>query len=172
MLFNVGNNMKQQIILVRGLPGSGKTTFAKEHVNMYPEFRHVEADMWFDTKDGYKFNTYELTSAHTWCVTQTEGVIRLGFNAIVSNTFTVAAECAPYYVIADKHDCVLTIVECAGEFGNIHGTPEVILDTMKMRWVPNEKIESTFYDKDLSPFANNPYDAYQFFSMYERVCHV
>ena len=162
--------MKQQIILVRGLPGSGKTTFALKHLEENPDCMHVEADMWFETSEGYRFSPHMLTSAHTWCVTDTERHVRLEKNVIVSNTFSIAAECAPYYVIADKYDCVLTIIECAGKFGSIHGIPEVNLEMMSLRWVNNDVIKNTFLNKDLSAFHRNPYEAYQFFLTYGRVC--
>lgn len=162
--------MNQQIILARGIPGSGKTTFAKKLVTDEDGMVHVEADMWFETTEGYKFDPYRLTSAHTWCVTHTEGEIRRGMDVVVSNTFTLAAECAPYFVLAEKYGCILTIIECAGDFKSVHGIPEDKLEIMKARWISKDDILKTFRDKDLSWFYNNPYDAYQFFSTYGKVC--
>lgn len=37
---------KHNLILVRGLPGSGKSTFAKMLAGLIPNSHHVEADMW------------------------------------------------------------------------------------------------------------------------------
>ena len=163
--------MKQQIILVRGLPGSGKTTYAKEYVRKNTDFAHVESDMWFETKDGYKFSMGELTSAHTWCVTQTETAARSGANVIVSNTFTMAAECAPYFVIADKYDLNMGIVDCCESYGSIHNVPDLTIEIMRDRRMVTEDVKNMFKGKDLSIFFNNPYEAYQFFSTYERVVY-
>jgi len=43
-------------ILLRGIPGSGKTTLAHSILNKYPVFVHLEADMYFITNDmKYKY---------------------------------------------------------------------------------------------------------------------
>jgi len=43
------------LVIIRGLPGSGKSTFAKKFVEK--GFKHYEADMWMVDKDGnYSFD--------------------------------------------------------------------------------------------------------------------
>ncbi len=46
---------KTNLILIRGLPGSGKTTFAKELASTFG-VKHYEADMFFEVDGVYKFN--------------------------------------------------------------------------------------------------------------------
>lgn len=162
--------MTKEIILVRGLPGAGKTTYARQIRSEMPEATmHVEADMWFETSTGYEFERTNLTIAHQWCVAQTENAVRKNVIPVVANTFTLRSECAPYYTIADKYDIPVKLVTVTGEFDNIHGTPEEIIAMMKERFVPDSDVQETFKHTDLSLFYGNPYEAYNFFHRYEKV---
>jgi adenylate kinase family enzyme len=76
------NDMKN-LILLRGLPGSGKSTFAKQICN-----QHIEADMFFIQDGEYKFDASKLKEAHAWCKDKTEAWMQKGYNVCVSNTFT------------------------------------------------------------------------------------
>jgi len=51
-----------KIILIRGLPGSGKTTAAKEF-----DCFHLEADMFFVRDNIYSFNKEHIKEAHEFC---------------------------------------------------------------------------------------------------------
>ncbi len=160
----------REIILIRGLPGSGKTTYSRQiRLEMPEATMHVEADNWFETGDGYEFERTNLSIAHQWCVAHTENAVRKNVIPVVSNTFTLRSECAPYYVIAEKYDIPIRLITMRGEFENIHGTPGEIIDAMKERFVSDEKIKETFKHVDLSLFYGNPYDAYNFFHKYEKV---
>jgi adenylate kinase family enzyme len=55
--------MKQQLIIVRGIPGSGKSTFASSL-----GIPHYEADQYFIGADGvYRFDFSKLGEAHRQC---------------------------------------------------------------------------------------------------------
>ena len=58
-----GNNMKN-LYIVRGLPGSGKSTFAKSIAKPYQVF---EADQYFMKNGKYKFDPTKLKEAHNDC---------------------------------------------------------------------------------------------------------
>jgi len=161
--------MKQKLILVRGLPGSGKTTFAKKYVNEHENFSLMESDMFFSNGIEYKFDKAGLASAHAWCALQTYCLINRGANVIVCNTFTLPSECAPYYVIADKLDIDLELKTMTGTYQNIHEVPEEIIELMRIRFVPDSIVASTFKKFDLFHFWSNPYEAYPFFSIFEKL---
>ncbi len=64
------------LILIRGLPGSGKSTFAREYFSNEAAFRkmpiqkyiHLEADMYYTDHEGnYNFTRENLRNAHHWC---------------------------------------------------------------------------------------------------------
>ena len=153
------------ITLIRGLPGSGKSTLAKQMMDdAVAETIHVESDEWFVTKYGYKFDFRDLSTAHEWCVSHTEGAIRKGIDVIVSNTFTVEAECVPYYVIASKYKVDFNLITLTEDFGSIHDVPDDIYNAMKKWFVSDEDVFSYFEGIDISDFLNKPYASYKHYS--------
>lgn len=119
------------LILLRGLPGSGKSTFAKTLGGI-----HIETDHYF-MKDGeYKFDASKLKQAHEHCRTSTEGWMMEGYNIVVSNTFTQEWEMDAYYELAKKYGYRVysIIVENRHNGVNEHGVPADKLEQMKNRF--------------------------------------
>ncbi len=120
-----------KLILVRGLPGSGKSTFARELSGA--GYKHVEADMFhIDPVTGkYDFIPQHVRAAHEWCQAVTRMTLADGVNVVVSNTFTQLWEMEPYFRMGAER---VTIVECTGHYGNVHGVPADKVDQMRARW--------------------------------------
>jgi predicted kinase len=123
--------MDKHIILVRGIPGSGKSTFAKLICN-----QHVEADMFFELDGEYKFDPSKLKQAHEWCKNKAEGWMKNGYNVAVSNTFSQDWEMQPYFELAEKYGYMVhsLIKENRHEGKNVHNVPEEKLEQMKNRF--------------------------------------
>lgn len=121
-------NVKPDLILVRGLPGSGKSTLAKKLTG----YHHVESDMFWGPS--YNFDKDRLRDAHKWCLDVTRNILATGYNAVVSNTFTTESELEPYFLLAKELGINLTVVSCHGKYGSIHGVPDDVLDTMRKRF--------------------------------------
>ena len=125
-----------KLILVRGIPGSGKSTYARSLLEKNSEYVHFEADMWFERNGKYEFDAKKLGQAHEWCRTQTEDALRAGKTVIVSNTFTTIKELVPYFKIS--HDVLGTppaVHTCEGEFESIHDVPQHKIKQMRERFV-------------------------------------
>jgi predicted kinase len=126
----------KQLILLRGLPGSGKSTFAR---SISPaNVGHIEADMFF-MKDGeYKFDASRLKDAHNWCHDVVETWMGpQGYEKIVvSNTFTTEWEMEPYYKLAEQYGYRVTSLVVENRHGSksVHNVPEETLDKMKKRF--------------------------------------
>jgi predicted kinase len=121
-----------KLILVRGLPGSGKSTFAKSLGGI-----HVEADQYFMQDGEYKFDASKLKQAHNWCKLRVEHSMEDGVDKIaVSNTFTQEWEMDAYFELAEKYgyqtSCL--IVENRHEGVNEHGCPDDKIEQMKNRF--------------------------------------
>lgn len=154
--------MTQRLYLIRGLPGSGKSTFAKElsdrindaHVMAsvcaipgpeYPMCNHLEADMYFIDLVGsvggrdiheYRFDATRLGDAHRWCKNMTNDSLTVGFSVVVSNTFSTMWEMKPYVEMARESSIPVTVLTCEGNYGSIHDVPEEVIEKMRRRWEP------------------------------------
>lgn len=133
--------MTGQLVLVRGISGSGKSTFAQLLVEL--GFVHVEADKFFVSPSGdYHFNASKLSDAHEWCFEHTFLNLGIGNDVVVSNTFTQGWEIEPYITsynkLTGKYPFVLT---SNGAYDNVHGVPDAVLKKQKDR-----------FDHDISRF--------------------
>ncbi|WP_093271114.1 ATP-binding protein [Vibrio xiamenensis] len=127
----------QKLILIRGLPGSGKSTQAQSL-----GLTHYEADMYFvDAQGQYRFCADQLPNAHRWCQTEVERSLAAGESVVVANTFVQRWEIKPYAKLAKRYGVSLEVRECSGQFNNIHGVSDETIQNMKKRWQtwPNDR---------------------------------
>jgi len=124
-----------KLTIVRGLPGSGKTTYA-ETLASTTGANHYEADMFFMRwPTGYTFDSNVLSAAHDWCYSSTVRSLWQGNSVIVSNTFTQYWEIERYAAIPNIVDSVdVELVEVRTQFQSIHSIPESKIEAMRRRW--------------------------------------
>lgn len=130
------NQTKPTLYLIRGLPGSGKSTFANT-IAMNIGASHFEADQWMlDDLGEYKFDPSKLAFAHNECQVNTKMVLNTGYNVVVSNTSTTEKEVQVYSDIAKEvgANFVSLIVENRHGNSSVHAVPEETLDAMKKRF--------------------------------------
>jgi predicted kinase len=122
-------NMKmRKLVLIRGLPGSGKSTIAESLKN----YIHMETDQFWG--QDYAFDVSKLGEAHAWCQEQTRTWLKDGFDVVVSNTFTTKKELRPYFDIAKEFGITPNVYLAEGKFGSIHNVPEETLKRMATRF--------------------------------------
>jgi predicted kinase len=133
----------KRVIIARGLPGSGKSTYAKSH---YPGAPICSADDYFIGSDGvYRFAPIKLGAAHKSCMQKFLAAIADGVETIVvDNTHTRVSEFSPYATVAEASGYEVTIVRmdtpmkvAAGR--NAHGVPEEAVRRMEARFEPCPK---------------------------------
>lgn len=122
----------KRLYLLRGLPGSGKTTLAQSIIGL-----HVEADMFFLNEGVYQFDASKLGLAHEWCRNEVKFWMQSNVESIiVSNTFTQKWEMDGYYRLAEDYGYTVfsLIVENRHGGTNEHDVPVETLDKMRERF--------------------------------------
>jgi predicted kinase len=126
--------MEKILYCVRGIPGSGKSTFAKTLGG-----QHYEADMFFINENGeYNFDFTKIKDAHQWCQGMVKTDMRLEYpKIVVSNTSTQEWEMEPYFNLAKEfgYSVFSVIVENVHGGKNIHNVPDDRIKQMKERFV-------------------------------------
>lgn len=92
----------QKLIILMGIPGSGKSTKAKQ---LAPESYIFETDdFWFDKNGKYIFDLSKIKEAHNWNQKRVDTAMDDGiFPIVVSNTSLSPKERQPYIDLANKH---------------------------------------------------------------------
>jgi predicted kinase len=128
------------LILLRGLPGSGKSTLGNvilQLPNNNPQ-EVLSADDFFVNKEGeYIFDGTKLKEAHNYCQFRCSERMRQQIvRIVVANTFTEDWEMKPYFEMAERYNYRVhtLIVENRHESENVHEVPEDKLQKMKDRF--------------------------------------
>ena len=117
------SNTRVNLILVRGLPGSGKTTLSKllSSNGKYPVY---SVDEYFTDSDGnYSFDYAKNYLAYKACEENVETAILSNTEIIfVDHTFTIDWEMEPYFKFTKKYDCLLHVITVENYHGkeNVH----------------------------------------------------
>lgn len=116
---------------IRGLPGSGKTSFAKSlNLNFY------EADQYFEKFNNNKFDYKLLKKAHQYCYEAVKQELERGKSTIVSNTMTTIDEVLEYQNLANKMGIkfVSMIIENRHNGKSFHNVPNSSIENMNKRF--------------------------------------
>ncbi|XP_036312012.1 NEDD4-binding protein 2-like 1 isoform X1 [Pipistrellus kuhlii] len=136
---------RKHLYLLRGLPGSGKTTLARQLQHDFPRALIFSTDDFFFREDGtYEFNPDFLEEAHEWNQKRARKAMRNGITPIIiDNTNLHAWEMKPYAVMAleNNYEVIFREPETRWKFNvqelarrNIHGVPREKIHRMKERY--------------------------------------
>ena len=127
---NIKENVANLVIL-RGLPGAGKTTFAK---HCFIGYDYCDADMFINPNA--PFDGENLKNAHEQCLYHVKQNLLGEFDTIVGNTFTRNWEMQPYVDTARELGVNLFVAIVENSHGNesVHDGPEKTMNKMKARF--------------------------------------
>jgi hypothetical protein len=114
--------------IIRGLPTSGKSTLARKFGCL-----HLEADMFFMVDGSYRYDALKIEAAPLWCQRMAFHALLLGFDVVVSNTFTRVWELDPYLQMAKESGSQVSIYRTTRDFVGLHRVPELTLEAMRLR---------------------------------------
>ena len=129
LLFGPGKAASAELVLIRGIPGSGKSTMA--NVLVMIGYKNFEADMFFEVDGHYQYDASRIRDAHEWCQQMTQRALERGESVVVSNTFTRIREMAPYLQMKVGR---IKVIEARGKWENVHGVPADAMASMASRW--------------------------------------
>ena len=125
---------KKILYILRGVPGSGKSTYAKEIMSTRCDSigEHYEADMYFMDNGIYNWNADKLYYAHKWCYFSVCKAMDKPSNdyVIVSNTFVLNKDIKPYIKAAAERGWDVSVLRLSNNFNNVHSVPAEVVQAM------------------------------------------
>lgn len=139
------------LILIRGLPGAGKTSLAWK----IRSGAMIAADDFFMKGDVYEFDHTRLKEAHAWCLKTTEFFLSRfqlkqahgvrspkPYTVVVHNTFTQRWEMEPYFRLAEEAGAQLVVISLFDgglddeqlTARTTHGVPQKTIAKMRSRY--------------------------------------
>jgi predicted kinase len=129
--------LERVLIILRGIPGCGKSTFA-EFLSSDSGGQNICTADDFHMKDGkYDWKPENVRAAHEWCQSKARTFMRIGVSpVIVANTSTTINEMQVYFDMAKEYGYTVFSVIVENRHGgvNTHNVPEETIEKMKNRF--------------------------------------
>lgn len=144
----------KKVIIMRGLPGSGKSTKAEGLLIDFTGFSDktyglYSTDDYFTHFGIYKFDVKQIADAHHWNYIRFKRAIKNKYNLIIiDNTNTQFWECEKYVEKALENKYMVQFVEPDTEWKfdvdtlverNTHSVPKANIEKMLKRWQTTEQ---------------------------------
>lgn len=120
--------MSKNLYIFRGLPGSGKTTLARKWAALV-----VEPDMFrYDPEMHYIFDSDRNDEVNLKTIDLAKYAVgKLGINSIaVAATHVKVDFMRPLIELGKHYGYTVSVVECYGNYGNVHNVPESVVNKM------------------------------------------
>ena len=125
--------MSGKLCIIRGLPGSGKSTYAEKLSKKF-NVKHFENDAYLMKDDKYNWTPESAKLAAKQCFFDTVSELKAGKDAIVSNVFVTKKAIDRYVNAAKQLGCQILVIRMTNDFGNIHNVPDKTLQSMKTQF--------------------------------------
>jgi len=125
--------MEKDLVIVRGLSGAGKTSFAE----IVGKAVCSADDYLIDRNGNYNWHGSKLRKAHDWCYRKCERFMKIGASpVIIANTNSTEREIRPYFDLGKKYGYKVYSVIVENRHGgqNIHDVPEDVIEKMEKKF--------------------------------------
>lgn len=126
--------MAQKLIIMQGVPGSGKSTRAKELKEELGDNAVIcSTDDYFMVNGEYCFRPIGLSDYHSLNLERAKDLMNEGKTVIVDNTNIEAWECRRYVLHAFTLGIEILFVRVEGDYQSVHNVPQHIVENMKAK---------------------------------------
>ncbi len=134
--------MKRNLIVLSGVSGSGKSTFA--HLIAYPACICCADDFYTDKDGNYNFDITKIGQAHKACQSKFDDALKdeVITNIVISNTNTKPSDYKYYVDKAEKAGLNIFHIVMQNFHGNkdVHNVPELTLQRQEQSIRENLKL--------------------------------
>ena len=136
---------RPRLQIIRGLPGSGKTTLAIER---YSHLMRIETDMFFYRQGAYRFTLENNKKAVEWF---NNAIIRLcstGMDFVATGVFAAHTERLAFAIqCASDWGYDVYVKTLTSQYKGIHAVPQEHFDAMKASFLSERKLKGMFTAK-------------------------
>ena len=138
----------KHLILVRGVPGSGKTTVTGlfDRIPLLPnadgDYMIAADDFMIDDDGNYEYNPKRLAECHKKCQDAVKHALMNYMTVVVHNTFCAEWEMDAYYKIAEEiDDCKVHTIIVENRHGSksVHDVPADKIQMMKDKFTEQDE---------------------------------
>lgn len=140
-------SQKVKLALVRGMPGSGKSSVAKMFAAKYG-LLHFENDAYLYVDGKYVWTPARQKAAAKQCFKDTVAALKAGKSVIVSNVFPLKKSLQRYVRAGEAAGASIAVFRVVSMYQNVHNVPDCVLADMQSSFEawPNEvMLKSSFH---------------------------